>query len=399
MSMNPVKNEVTFTLPDYLTDLSTVRARGLRWMLTSGAFGTMHLNPGLYDKLEREALNTPCSHQIAIDVARTHPDIFDQQCVRTFVYTCLRKQRKSVESILGELSTLLRTLQHYIPDPGYTQGFNFMAFFALLFLPRAHVFWLMVHYLTCMKPLNYFESARCQGLVIDIKVAKANVDRLVPMYVNALDFYPISTHTPHTTHFSLSIDVYFLSSASPYNPLIYRLNSSVGAEGSDLLLSALAPKLFISLGLPLLPLGPLLMLWDMYWAAPLDDTVDVGVEVANTCPVLGGACFRGDCEGGVCDGMSSGDDSSFGKEACEEKSRGGQSADCDGKTPRKLPKRTVSHRSYGRTQTLIDPSGSERVGRTRRLLRRWLAVHADRKNWQMPCIPAGNFLWILFPDP
>ncbi|RDW86854.1 putative GTPase activating protein (Gyp3) [Aspergillus mulundensis] len=149
--------------------------RGAAWFWYAGGYEHLNRNPGLYDQLVRQAMESPSNddkEHIERDLHRTFPDNvhfkpeqtgqpgFDNGAASVIVET----------EMIRALRRVLYAFAIHNPQIGYTQSLNFITGLFLLFLPEEKAFW-MLHIVTSV----YLPSTH------EISLEGANVDLWILM--------------------------------------------------------------------------------------------------------------------------------------------------------------------------------------------------------------------------
>ncbi|KAL6240018.1 hypothetical protein BDW75DRAFT_196747 [Aspergillus navahoensis] len=149
--------------------------RGAAWFWYAGGYEHLNRNPGLYDQLVRQAMESPSNddkEHIERDLHRTFPDNvhfkpeqtgqpnYDSGAASVIVET----------EMIRSLRRVLYAFAIHNPQIGYTQSLNFITGLFLLFLSEEKAFW-MLHIVTSV----YLPSTH------EISLEGANVDLWILM--------------------------------------------------------------------------------------------------------------------------------------------------------------------------------------------------------------------------
>ncbi|KAF7586609.1 hypothetical protein BBP40_008616 [Aspergillus hancockii] len=134
--------------------------RGAAWFFYAGGYEHLNRNPGLYDQLVKQALESPSNddkEHIERDLHRTFPDNlhFKPESTDGLGNTGassgssnLNHSSVTVETqMIISLRRVLYAFALHNPQVGYTQSLNFITGLLLLFLPEEKAFW-MLHIIT-----------------------------------------------------------------------------------------------------------------------------------------------------------------------------------------------------------------------------------------------------------
>ncbi|KAL4781845.1 rab-GTPase-TBC domain-containing protein [Aspergillus varians] len=151
--------------------------RGAAWFWYAGGFEHLNRNPGLYDQLARQAMESPSNddkEHIERDLHRTFPDNIHFKPEPTGQPGL--DGGNAGNSVIVE-TEMIRSLRRVLcafaihnPQIGYTQSLNFITGLFLLFLPEEKAFW-MLHIVTSVFLPNTH----------DISLEGANVDLWILM--------------------------------------------------------------------------------------------------------------------------------------------------------------------------------------------------------------------------
>jgi hypothetical protein len=134
--------------------------RGAAWFFYAGGYEHLNRNPGLYDQLVKQAMESPSNddkEHIERDLHRTFPDNlhFKPEATDGLGSTGassgssnLNHSSVTVETqMIISLRRVLYAFALHNPQVGYTQSLNFITGLLLLFLPEEKTFW-MLHIIT-----------------------------------------------------------------------------------------------------------------------------------------------------------------------------------------------------------------------------------------------------------
>lgn len=133
--------------------------RGAAWFWYAGGFTHMHPNPGRYQQLANQAMNSPSNNDkehIERDLHRTFPDnihfkpegLAETQAGGPGPHSGATSPSTVVETeMIRALRRVLYAFSLHNPNIGYTQSLNFIAGLLLLFLSEEKAFW-MLHIIT-----------------------------------------------------------------------------------------------------------------------------------------------------------------------------------------------------------------------------------------------------------
>ncbi|KAI9371849.1 rab-GTPase-TBC domain-containing protein [Aspergillus egyptiacus] len=143
--------------------------RGAAWFWYAGGYEYLNRNPGLYDQLVRQAMESPTNddkEHIERDLHRTFPDNIHFKPDSTGSDGSVIVETEIIRS----LRRVLYAFAIHNPQIGYTQSLNFITGLLLLFLPEEKAFW-MLHIVTSV----YLPSTH------EISLEGANVDLWILM--------------------------------------------------------------------------------------------------------------------------------------------------------------------------------------------------------------------------
>ncbi|OOF99972.1 hypothetical protein ASPCADRAFT_203859 [Aspergillus carbonarius ITEM 5010] len=157
--------------------------RGAAWFFYAGGYEHLNRNPGLYDQLVRQAMESPSNddkEHIERDLHRTFPDNihFKPESADQFGGAgagagSSNPKHASVTVETQMIQSLRRVLYAFAvhnPQIGYTQSLNFITGMLLLFLPEEKAFW-MLHIISSV----YLPSTH------EISLEGANIDLWILM--------------------------------------------------------------------------------------------------------------------------------------------------------------------------------------------------------------------------
>lgn len=149
--------------------------RGAAWFWYSGGFEHLNRNPGLYDKLVHETMESPSNddkEHIERDLHRTFPDNAHFKPEQAAQLDSGNGGGSVVveTEMIRSLRRVLYAFAAHNPHIGYTQSLNFITGLFLLFLPEEKAFW-MLHIVTSV----YLPSTH------EISLEGANIDLWILM--------------------------------------------------------------------------------------------------------------------------------------------------------------------------------------------------------------------------
>ncbi|KAL3496864.1 rab-GTPase-TBC domain-containing protein [Aspergillus germanicus] len=148
--------------------------RGAAWFWYAGGYEHLNRNPGLYDQLVQQVMNSPTNddkEHIERDLHRTFPDNIHFKPEQTNQTNGNPGQSVVVETeMIRSLRRVLYAFAAHNPQIGYTQSLNFITGLLLLFLSEEKTFW-MLHIITSV----YLPSTH------EISLEGANVDLWILM--------------------------------------------------------------------------------------------------------------------------------------------------------------------------------------------------------------------------
>ncbi|KAL4810013.1 rab-GTPase-TBC domain-containing protein [Aspergillus unguis] len=178
--------------------------RGAAWFWYSGGYEHLNRNPGLYDELVRQAMESPSNddkEHIERDLHRTFPDNIHfkpEQATQMDASTDGASVVVETEMIRS-LRRVLYAFAIHNPQIGYTQSLNFITGLFLLFLPEEKAFW-MLHIVTSIFLPSTHEIS-LEGANVDLwilmvllrdtlpnvynKIADTGTKRSAPLSVNS----------------------------------------------------------------------------------------------------------------------------------------------------------------------------------------------------------------------
>lgn len=157
--------------------------RGAAWFFYAGGYEHLNRNPGLYDQLVRQAMDSPSNddkEHIERDLHRTFPDNihFKPESVEHYGGSSAgagssnpKHESVTVETeMIQSLRRVLYAFAVHNPQIGYTQSLNFITGLLLLFMPEEKAFW-MLHIISSV----YLPSTH------EISLEGANIDLWILM--------------------------------------------------------------------------------------------------------------------------------------------------------------------------------------------------------------------------
>ncbi|RAL07106.1 uncharacterized protein BO97DRAFT_438683 [Aspergillus homomorphus CBS 101889] len=153
--------------------------RGAAWFYYAGGYEHLNRNPGLYDQLVRQSMESPSNddkEHIERDLHRTFPDNihFKPESVDSAASSGSSNPRHASVTVETEMIQSLRRVLYafaiHNTRIGYTQSLNFITGMLLLFLPEEKTFW-MLHIISSV----YLPSTH------EISLEGANIDLWILM--------------------------------------------------------------------------------------------------------------------------------------------------------------------------------------------------------------------------
>ncbi|GKZ29259.1 hypothetical protein AbraIFM66950_004065 [Aspergillus brasiliensis] len=157
--------------------------RGAAWFFYAGGYEHLNRNPGLYEQLVRQAMDSPSNddkEHIERDLHRTFPDNihFKPESVEQYGGSSAgagssnpKHESVTVETeMIQSLRRVLYAFAVHNPQIGYTQSLNFITGLLLLFMPEEKAFW-MLHIISSV----YLPSTH------EISLEGANIDLWILM--------------------------------------------------------------------------------------------------------------------------------------------------------------------------------------------------------------------------
>ncbi|KAH1465329.1 hypothetical protein KXX58_005975 [Aspergillus fumigatus] len=184
--------------------------RGAAWFWYAGGFDLLKRNPGLYDRLVKEAMDSPNNddkEHIERDLHRTFPD--NVHFKPEFVDEAMTSGTSSGSSnpkyssvtvetqMIQSLRRVLYAFSLYNPRVGYTQSLNFITGMLLLFLPEEKAFW-MLHIVTSVYLPGTHEIS-LEGANIDLWILMVLLKETLPHIYNKIAGNPGRSKTPALT--------------------------------------------------------------------------------------------------------------------------------------------------------------------------------------------------------
>ncbi|KAL4931163.1 plasma-membrane choline transporter-domain-containing protein [Aspergillus undulatus] len=162
--------------------------RGAAWFWYAGGYEHLNRNPGLYDQLVRQALESPGNddkEHIERDLHRTFPDNIHFKPEQTGLETGNAGQTVVVETeMIRSLRRVLYAFAIHNPQIGYTQSLNFITGLFLLFLPEEKAFW-MLHIVTSVLLPSTHEIS-LEGANIDLWILMVLLKESLPNVYNKI---------------------------------------------------------------------------------------------------------------------------------------------------------------------------------------------------------------------
>ncbi|EAW09855.1 putative GTPase activating protein (Gyp3) [Aspergillus clavatus NRRL 1] len=170
--------------------------RGAAWFWYAGGYDLLKQNPGLYDRLVKQAMESPNNddkEHIERDLHRTFPDNlhFKPESVEQTIlearsgssnpkYTSVTVETQMIQS----LRRVLYAFALHNPKVGYTQSLNFITGMLLLFLPEEKAFW-MLHIVTSVYLPGTHEIS-LEGANIDLWILMVLLKESLPHIYNKI---------------------------------------------------------------------------------------------------------------------------------------------------------------------------------------------------------------------
>ncbi|KAL4870942.1 hypothetical protein BDV12DRAFT_184066 [Aspergillus spectabilis] len=160
--------------------------RGAAWFWYAGGFEHLNRNPGLYDQLVQQAMESPSNddkEHIERDLHRTFPDNlhFKPEKADQIASEAGHQGQSSVTVETEMIRSLRRVLYAFAlhnPEIGYTQSLNFITGLFLLFLPEEKAFW-MLHIITSVYLPNTHEIS-LEGANVDLWILMVLLKESLP---------------------------------------------------------------------------------------------------------------------------------------------------------------------------------------------------------------------------
>ncbi|KAF5866339.1 hypothetical protein ETB97_012505 [Aspergillus alliaceus] len=185
--------------------------RGAAWFFYAGGYEHLNRNPGLYDQLVKQAMETPSNddkEHIERDLHRTFPDNIHFKpestdgigiSVASSGSSNLKHGSVTVETqMIQSLRRVLYAFALHNPQVGYTQSLNFITGLLLLFLPEEKAFW-MLHIVTSVYLPGTHEIS-LEGANIDLWILMVLLKDSTPHIYNKITgFAPGKSKTPPLT--------------------------------------------------------------------------------------------------------------------------------------------------------------------------------------------------------
>ncbi|GES61891.1 GTPase activating protein [Aspergillus terreus] len=171
--------------------------RGAAWFWYAGGYEHLNRNPGLYDRLVQQAMESPTNddkEHIERDLHRTFPDNVhfkpenaDQLSKSAASSGSSNMKHSSVIVETQMIQSLRRVLYAFAlhnPQVGYTQSLNFITGMLLLFLPEEKAFW-MLHIITTVYLPGTHEIS-LEGANIDLWILMVLLKDTLPHLYNKI---------------------------------------------------------------------------------------------------------------------------------------------------------------------------------------------------------------------
>ncbi|KAL4921925.1 plasma-membrane choline transporter-domain-containing protein [Aspergillus aurantiobrunneus] len=165
--------------------------RGAAWFWYAGGFEHLNRNPGLYDQLVRQAMETPSNddkEHIERDLHRTFPDNIHfkpEQSEQSGFHSGNAGNNVIVETeMIRSLRRVLYAFAIHNPQIGYTQSLNFITGLFLLFLPEEKAFW-MLHIVTSVYVPSTHEIS-LEGANVDLWILMVLLKESLPNVYNKI---------------------------------------------------------------------------------------------------------------------------------------------------------------------------------------------------------------------
>lgn len=165
--------------------------RGAAWFWYAGGFEQLNRNPGLYDQLVQQAMESPSNddkEHIERDLHRTFPDNIHfkpEQTGQPGLDGGSSGNSVTVETeMIRSLRRVLYAFAIHNPQIGYTQSLNFITGLFLLFLPEEKAFW-MLHIVTSAYLPNTHEIS-LEGANVDLWILMVLLKESLPNVYNKI---------------------------------------------------------------------------------------------------------------------------------------------------------------------------------------------------------------------
>ncbi|KAE8318425.1 plasma-membrane choline transporter-domain-containing protein [Aspergillus transmontanensis] len=171
--------------------------RGAAWFFYAGGYEHLNRNPGLYDQLVSQAMESPSNddkEHIERDLHRTFPDNIHFKPESTDGLgnsgassgsSNLKHGSVTVETqMIQSLRRVLYAFALHNPQVGYTQSLNFITGLLLLFLPEEKAFW-MLHIITSVYLPGTHEIS-LEGANIDLWILMVLLKDSTPLIYNKI---------------------------------------------------------------------------------------------------------------------------------------------------------------------------------------------------------------------
>lgn len=165
--------------------------RGAAWFWYAGGFEHLNRNPGLYDQLVRQAMESPSNddkEHIERDLHRTFPDNLHFKPETQGADSGSSNPKFSSVTVETQMIESLRRVLYafslHNPQVGYTQSLNFITGMLLLFLTEEKAFW-MLHIITSVYLPGTHEIS-LEGANIDLWILMVLLKESLPNAYNKI---------------------------------------------------------------------------------------------------------------------------------------------------------------------------------------------------------------------
>ncbi|KAL3466276.1 plasma-membrane choline transporter-domain-containing protein [Aspergillus heterothallicus] len=162
--------------------------RGAAWFWYAGGYEHLNRNPGLYDQLVQQVMNSPSNddkEHIERDLHRTFPDNIHFKPEQTGHPNGNPGQSAVIETeMIRSLRRVLYAFAAHNPQIGYTQSLNFITGLLLLFLNEEKAFW-MLHIITSVYLPNTHEIS-LEGANVDLWILMVLLKESLPNVYNKI---------------------------------------------------------------------------------------------------------------------------------------------------------------------------------------------------------------------